>query len=67
MSTAADRQKRHRERVRLGLHVTRPLALPDTDLAYKLVEIGLITDAEVEDREKIDAALEAWITKLVRC
>ena len=63
--SGTDRQRRHRDRVRLGMHVTRPLAVPDADLIYKLIELGFLTDAEVEDREKIDAALEQWVTKMV--
>ena len=59
------RQKRYRDRVHLGLHVTRPLAVPDIELAFALIEAGYLTDAEVENGERIDAALEKWITKLV--
>ena len=61
--SGTDRQRRHRDRVRLGLHVTRPV--PDADLVFKLIELGYLTDAEVESRPKIDAALEAWLTQLV--
>ena len=48
------------------MHVTRPLAVPDADLVFRLIELGYLTDADVESREKIDAALEAWITKIVK-
>jgi hypothetical protein len=65
MMSGAARQRRHRARARLGLHVTRQLAIPDTDLIFRLIELGLLSDADVEHREKIDAALEKWITKLV--
>lgn len=63
--TGAARQKLYRERVHLGLHVTRPLAIPDADLTYMLIDLGYLTDAQAEDRERIDDALEKWIAKTV--
>ena len=38
--SGTERQRRHRDRVRLGMHVTRPLAVPDADLVFKLIELG---------------------------
>jgi hypothetical protein len=63
--SGGDRQRRHRDRVRLGLYVTGHLALPEHDLISVLVDAGYLTDEDVSDRAKIDAALEAWITEMV--
>jgi hypothetical protein len=61
--SAADRQRRHRDRERSGL-IVLPVVVDEADLAAALLNGGYIQVHEQDDRQKLTAALSRVIALL---
>ena len=64
---AAERQRRYRARLACG-KIPLQIVVDEVDVAAALIAAGLLTEAESEDRDKIERALEkvigVWINEI---
>jgi hypothetical protein len=65
MSTAAERQRRFRQRQALGLRCF-PIELPEFALADALIESGRLTEAESADPAAVARAVERLVGEFIK-
>jgi hypothetical protein len=63
-SPAAERQRRARQRRRLGLGIFR-LELPDADVEDALMRFGHLAACDVDNRAAVELALGAMVARMI--
>jgi hypothetical protein len=59
-SSRADKQRAYRARSRTG-RACYTIELPEVDLELMLQDAGLLSPAEADDRERVEAALQRFV------
>jgi hypothetical protein len=64
--SAAERQRRYRQRRKIGARVYR-LTLEDASLEAMLAELGFINEGDGDDHAQVEHALKQFIEFLASC